>query len=101
MSKAESSGLAGSRISLDRSHQASQAHFEERHYAVAEVAEMWNLSPDSVRKLFEHEPGVLVLGNHGSRSKRRYTTLRIPQSVVERVYRRLCNPDLTAARSRA
>ena len=66
---------------------------------MAEVAELWNLSPDVVRKLFEREPGVLVLGDHGSRSKRRYTTLRIPQSVVERVHRRLCNPDLTGVRA--
>jgi hypothetical protein len=30
----------------------------ERHYAVAEIAEMWNLSADKVRELFENEPGV-------------------------------------------
>lgn len=34
----------------------------ERHYAVAEIAEMWNLSVDKVRELFENEPGVLVIG---------------------------------------
>jgi len=101
MSKAESSRLARDRIVLDHPDQTAVARFKERHYSVDEVAEMWTLSPDPVRKLFEHEPGVLVLGNHGSRSKRRYTTLRIPESVVERVHRRLCNPDLTAARSRA
>ena len=33
----------------------------ERHYAVTEIAEMWNLSPDKVRELFEDEPGVLVM----------------------------------------
>lgn len=65
--------------------------FVERHYAVAEVAEMWKLSPDVVRKIFEREPGVLNIGNDGSRSKRRYHTLRIPESVVERVHRRMCN----------
>ena len=27
----------------------------ERHYAVTEIAEMWNLSPDKVRELFERE----------------------------------------------
>jgi hypothetical protein len=87
-------------ISLDCSDKAPPARFQERHYAVGEVAELWNLCPDVVRKLFEREPGVLVLGDHGSRSKRRYTTLRIPQSVVERVHRRLCNPDLTGVRGR-
>jgi hypothetical protein len=61
----------------------------ERHYAVIEVAEMWNLSADKVREIFEHEPGVLVIGDRNPRHKRRYLTLRIPQSVVARVHTRL------------
>jgi len=65
--------------------------FLERHYAVSEVADMLKLSPDLVRKIFEREPGVLNIGNDRSRSKRRYHTLRIPESVVERVHRRKCN----------
>jgi hypothetical protein len=65
--------------------------FAERHYAVAEISAMWNLSPDSVRRIFGREPGVLVLaGNSSTRRKARYTTLRIPESVLERVHRRLC-----------
>lgn len=61
----------------------------ERHYAVTEIAEMWNLSADKVRELFGEEPGVLVIGEQDRRHKRRYVTLRIPQSVVERVHLRL------------
>jgi len=61
----------------------------ERHCAVIEVAEMWNLSPDKVRELFEREPGVLVIGDPNPRHKRRYRTLRIPQSVITRVHTRL------------
>jgi hypothetical protein len=60
----------------------------ERHYAVAEIAAMWNLSTDKVRDLFEEEPGVLVIGRRNHR-KRRYVTLRIPESVAERVHSRL------------
>jgi hypothetical protein len=63
----------------------------ERHYSVAEVATMWNLSPDAVRKIFENEPGVFVWGGQSSSHARRYRTLRIPQSVLERVHRRLSN----------
>ena len=66
----------------------ASAHIE-RHYAVTEIAEMWNLSADKVRELFEDEPGVLVIGERNPRHKRRYVTLRIPQSVLERVHRRL------------
>jgi len=32
---------------------------------------------------------VLVIGERNPRHKRRYVTLRIPQSVLERVHRRL------------
>ena len=60
--------------------------FAERHYTIAEIAGMWKLSKDAVRKLFQQEPGVLALGNSHPRVKRRYTTLRIPQSVLQRVY---------------
>jgi hypothetical protein len=61
----------------------------ERHYAVNEVAELWNLSPDKVREIFEHESGVLVIGDRNPRHKRRYLTLRIPQTVLQRVHNRL------------
>lgn len=66
------------------------AAFSERHYSVGEVGAMWRLSQDAVRRLFQDELGVLVLGDdQGSAHKRRYTTLRIPESVVQRVYRRM------------
>ena len=58
----------------------------ERHFSVAEISSMWNLSKDAVRRMFQNEPGVLVLGDGTTKRKRRYTTLRIPQSVLERVH---------------
>ena len=67
----------------------------ERHYAVAEIAEIWNLSADKVRELFENEPGVLVIGERSPRHKRRYVTLRIPQKVLERVHHRLSSKSST------
>ncbi len=62
-----------------------------RYYSAREVAELLNLSQDSVRKLFQDEPDVLVLGDQISKYKRRYTTLRIPDSVLRRVLRRMSN----------
>lgn len=64
----------------------------ERHYSVVEVAELWNLSPSAVRRLFQNEPGVLAIGEPRPKFGRRRgkVTLRIPQSVFERVYRRQC-----------
>jgi hypothetical protein len=68
---------------------AGPTAFIERHYTVAEIAALWNLSVDAVRKIFQTEPGVLALGDPETRHKRRYTTLRIPESMLERVHRRL------------
>jgi len=65
------------------------ANFGERHYSIKEIAEMWSLSPDAIRRLFNDESGVLVIGGSKSRYTRRYRTLRIPQSVLERVHRRM------------
>ena len=68
--------------------QATDLDFAQRHYTTAQIANLWNLSPDAVRRLFETEPGVLILGGNQGRGRRRYTTLRIPESVVARVYRK-------------
>jgi hypothetical protein len=64
----------------------------EKHFTPEGLGELWSLSTDTVRRIFAHEPGVLVIeGNHG-RHTRRYRTLRIPASVAERVHHRLANP---------
>jgi hypothetical protein len=64
------------------------ATVEERHFTIAQISKMWALSEDAVRRLFRREPGVLVFGDtNPRRRKRRYVTLRIPQSVLERVHR--------------
>jgi hypothetical protein len=56
-----------------------KANFTVRHFAVGEVAELWGLSDDTVRKLFEREPGVLIIGRNESRGrKRRYRPPAIP-----------------------
>jgi hypothetical protein len=64
----------------------------ERHYSPDELAALWNLSGDTVRRLFGREPGVLVIQRARSRDARGYRTLRIPESVAQRVHRRLSNP---------
>ena len=67
---------------------SEKPQFAERHYTVAEIAAMWNLSDDLVRREFENEPGVLAIERNRTKGKRRHLTLRIPEHVVERVYRR-------------
>ncbi len=64
--------------------------FNERHYTVDEIAEMWRLSRDSIRRMFLSEDGVLKICRSGNRFKRTCVTMRIPESVLNRVYRRRC-----------
>jgi excisionase family DNA binding protein len=63
--------------------------FDQRHYTVDEVAEMWNMGRDTVTRLFRSEEGVMKLTRPGSKYKRTFTTLRIPESVLNRAYARL------------
>jgi hypothetical protein len=67
----------------------TQGLHAELHYSGSELAELWGLSSDTIRRLFEDEPGVVTIGERNPRRKRRYVTLRIPQSVAARVHRRL------------
>jgi hypothetical protein len=60
----------------------------ERHYSVPELAAMWHITEKTVRRLFEGEPGVLCWGAQETTRKRRYQSLRIPESVVIRVHHR-------------
>jgi hypothetical protein len=63
--------------------------YETKHFTVDQVAAMWMLSADVVRRLFENEPGVVVIRSTGGKIRRSYRTLRIPASVVDRVHKRL------------
>ena len=65
---------------------ASEAAFE-RHYSVDELAALWGMSGDFVRRLFLHEPDVVIF--HHRPGRRVYRTLRIPESVAQRVHLRL------------
>jgi hypothetical protein len=61
----------------------------ERHYCVIELAKLWGLSERTIRRIFSNEPGVVKWESTERRFKRGYTTLRIPESVVQRVHRKL------------
>ena len=61
----------------------------EKHYEPSELAELWGVSVQTIRKIFRDEEGVLKIGSDGTRNRRAYKTLRIPESVAERVHTRL------------
>jgi hypothetical protein len=58
-------------------------------YTVAEVARMLNYSRRTVVRIFENEPGVLIIKRPEKMNKRRYRTIRIPRAVYHRVLRRM------------
>jgi hypothetical protein len=60
----------------------------ERHYRVGELAELWGLGRETVRKLIMNEPGVIKI-RLGRRKA--HTVYSVPQSVAERVHTRLLN----------
>ena len=60
----------------------------ERHYSIRDLAELWNLSEDSVRRLFHNVSGVLVFRRYRP-GRRTYRTIRIPESVALRVYQEM------------
>jgi hypothetical protein len=55
----------------------------ERHLSVSEVASQWNVSRDTVRRVFQDLPGVLKIGHSETKHKRKYVTLRIPERIVK------------------
>jgi transcriptional regulator GlxA family with amidase domain len=61
----------------------------EQHFSVPQIAKMWALSEDSIRRIFRDEPGVVRLDSPERLKKRGYLTMRIPHSVVQRVHERL------------
>jgi hypothetical protein len=61
---------------------------DERFFTVAEVAERLQVKDDTVRRLFLHEPGVVVIC-FPRKGRRLYQTVRIPESVLLRVLERL------------
>lgn len=57
----------------------------EQFFTVSEVAEKLKVSNETVSRWFENRRGVIVLGSaQESRFKRKYRTIRIPESVLNR-----------------
>jgi hypothetical protein len=65
---------------------------DEHILTVADVAERLHVDADTVRRLFLREPGVIVIC-FPRKGKRVYRTVRIPESILERVIARLTNSD--------
>jgi hypothetical protein len=66
----------------------------EYHYSIPEIAGILKLSTQTVIGYFENEPGVVRVSAARQRFARRQgrVTLRIPDSVFQRVYKRMLIP---------
>jgi hypothetical protein len=57
-------------------------------YDVADAAKMLHVSSDTARRLFAKEPGIFTITTPPCKYRRKYVTMRVPESVLLRVYRR-------------
>jgi hypothetical protein len=60
-----------------------------RPYTVAEVAQLTGFSRQTVIRMFEHEPGVLIVEPAEKLRNRGYRSLRIPRRAYERVIEKI------------
>jgi hypothetical protein len=75
----------------ERMQTPREVPFDE-HFTVLELAGIWKLSRQTVRRIVENEPGVVRLGEDRP-GVRRHQTLRVPASVARRIYLRLIGEE--------
>jgi len=72
-------------------HGNTDLTFAEPHFRPKQLAEMWGLGRDTVRRLIKDDPGVLKIRVG---AKRALTTYSVPESVARRIHTRLLNGNL-------
>ena len=58
----------------------------EKHYSIEQLAELWELGRETVRKLVKDDPGVMKVRMG---RKRAHTSYRVPESAARRIHTRL------------
>lgn len=62
----------------------------EKHYRVGELARMWGLGRETIRKLVKDDPGVVKIRMG---RKKAHTIYSVPESAAHRIHTRLLNPS--------
>ncbi|PYS16748.1 MAG: hypothetical protein DMG15_01235 [Acidobacteria bacterium] len=62
----------------------------ERHYRIGELAELWGLGRETVRKLVKDDPEVIKIRMG---RKKAHTVYSVPESAAERIHTRLLNSN--------
>jgi len=60
----------------------------EKHYRVSDLARLWGLGRETVRKLVKDDPGVIKIRMG---RKRAHTIYSVPESAAHRIHTRLLN----------
>lgn len=67
------------------------------YLTTAEIAEMLDVSRDTVRRIFRNEPGVLNIVGLRKNGAREYRILRIPRSVFHQFIERRASTSVVVA----
>lgn len=67
---------------------SADTSYAEKHYRVGELAELWGLGRETVRKLVMDDPGVIKVRMG---RKKAHTTYSVPESAAQRIHTRLLN----------
>jgi hypothetical protein len=70
--------------------------FMERHYTLSELALQWRTCERTLKTWFADEPDIIRFGREKlTKSKKRaYVSMRIPESVALRVYRKMTGGEI-------
>ena len=65
----------------------------ERHYRIGELAALWKVGRETVRKLVKDDPGVLKIRMG---RKKAHTTYSVPESAARRIHKLLQKVQLNS-----
>jgi hypothetical protein len=71
---------------LEQYHLPLDTSFAEKHYRVSELAKLWGLGRETVRKLVKDDPCVVKIRQG---RKKAHTTYSVPESAARRIHTRL------------
>ena len=60
----------------------------EKHYRIGDLARLWGLGRETVRKLVKDDPGVIKIRMG---RKKAHTIYSVPESAAQRIHTRLLN----------
>ena len=58
-------------------------------YSVEEISKLWAISAGKVRRMFEGQPGAILVPHPAVPRKKKFARLMISESSVVRVYKQL------------